>query len=302
MNQMLFLLLLLPAVLSTKEPYLLEDDSGFFLSDGEPSEPEFAERETNATGQLGGTVFLHCPVVNSGDRAVSYPSISWIRMRDWHILTNGALTYTSDSRFSVLHKEGTFDWVLQVKYVQERDAGLYECQVSTRTGIITRKVYLDVVSPVAFILGGDEYHIDRGSHISLVCVIEKAPTPPQYVFWYHNERMVNYDSGRGITVFTSNGPDKTQSRFNIKEATPADSGNYTCKPSNAMPASIQVFVSKGRVDKMEALHKQSSSSGLNLLNNAAAAAAGNVAGASSVVLPTGFVVVISAVAGSTIWA
>ena len=52
-------------------------------------------------------------------------------------------------------------------------------QVSTRTGIISRKVYLDVVSPVAFILGGDEYHIDRGSHISLVCVIEKAPTPPQ---------------------------------------------------------------------------------------------------------------------------
>ena len=59
------------------EPYLLEDDSGFFLSDGlEPSEPEFAERETNSTGQLGGTVFLHCPVVNSGDRAVSYPSVS----------------------------------------------------------------------------------------------------------------------------------------------------------------------------------------------------------------------------------
>ena len=68
----------------------------------------------------------------------------------------------------------------------------------------------------------------------------------RYVFWYHNERMVNYDVGRGITVFTSNAPDKTQSRFNIKEATPADSGNYTCNPSNAVPASIQVFVSKGR--------------------------------------------------------
>ena len=61
--------------------------------------------------------------------------------------------------------------------------------------------------------------------------------------------MVNYDAGRGITVFTSNAPDKTQSRFNIKEATPADSGNYTCNPSNAVPASIQVFVSKGRGER-----------------------------------------------------
>jgi hypothetical protein len=55
-------------------------------------------------------------------------------MRDWHILTNGILTYTADNRFSVLHKEGSYDWVLQIKYVQERDAGLYECQVRRRRG------------------------------------------------------------------------------------------------------------------------------------------------------------------------
>ena len=73
--------------------------------------------------------------------------------------------------------------------------------------------------------------------------------------------MVNYDVERGITVFTSSGggspdPDealmphqsggKTKSQFVIAEATPADSGNYTCKPSNAVPASIQVFVSNTR--------------------------------------------------------
>lgn len=64
--------------------------------------------------------------------------------------------------------------------------------------------------------------------------------------------MVNYDVERGITVFTSTGggaeggADKTKSQFIIAEATPADSGNYTCKPSNAVPASIQVFVSNSR--------------------------------------------------------
>ncbi|TRY75614.1 hypothetical protein TCAL_07500 [Tigriopus californicus] len=256
MNQLPLILLLFPVVLSStnhKEPFLLENHpSGFYLPD-EPAEPEFADSETNITAQLEGSIFLHCPVVNSGDRA-----ISWIRLRDWHILTNGVQTYTSDDRFSILHKEGSFDWILQIKYVQERDAGVYECQVSTNSGTISRKVFLNVVSPVAFILGGDEYHIDRGSQISLVCVIEKAPTAPQFVFWFHNDRMVNYDQERGITVYTSHSPEKTQSRFNIQHASPSDSGNYTCKPSNAIPASIQVFVSKSRVDKMEALHKQSS--------------------------------------------
>jgi hypothetical protein len=89
----------------------------------------------------------------------------------------------------------------------------------------------------------------------------------RYVFWYHNDRMVNYDVERGISVFTSSGGGgkdktsgslatnaptgtggggKTKSQFVIAEATPTDSGNYTCKPSNAVPASIQVFVSNTR--------------------------------------------------------
>lgn len=29
----------------------------------------------------------------------------------------------------VLHSEGSDDWILQIKYVQKRDNGTYECQV-----------------------------------------------------------------------------------------------------------------------------------------------------------------------------
>ena len=44
--------------------------------------------------------------------------------------------------------------------------------------------------------------------------------------------------------------ESTKSRLVINEANPQDSGNYTCKPSNAVPASIQVFVSKNRGKSM----------------------------------------------------
>ena len=47
---------------------------------------------------------------------MNYFQISWVRRRDWHILTNGLVTFTSDSRFKVLYKEGSFNWVLQVSH------------------------------------------------------------------------------------------------------------------------------------------------------------------------------------------
>jgi hypothetical protein len=55
--------------------------------------------------------------------------VSWVRRRDWHILTSGVFTYTNDERFQVAHTEGSDDWTLQIKYVQKRDNGTYECQV-----------------------------------------------------------------------------------------------------------------------------------------------------------------------------
>ena len=69
---------------------------------------------------------------------------------------------------------------------------------------------------------------------------------PRYVFWYHNARMINFDSERGISVTTTPGR-RTHSQLSIKKAEVVDSGNYTCAPSNSLPASIQVFVS-GKIE------------------------------------------------------
>ncbi|XP_063980771.1 zwei Ig domain protein zig-8 [Diachasmimorpha longicaudata] len=213
---------------------------------------------SNVTVQLGGTAFLHCKLRNLAERSISDAEISWIRRRDWHVLTSSLFTYTNDERFQALHSEGSDGWTLQIKYVQERDNGTYECQVSRSTGIISHFVNLNVVIPEAFILGSEEHHVDVGSIISLVCIIEKSPTPPQYVFWYHNNRMINYDTARAtVNLLTEPGP--TQSRLTIRQAVESDTGNYTCSAANTKVASIYVFVTEG--DKMAAIQRRKTSSG-----------------------------------------
>ena len=52
--------------------------------------------------------------------------------------------------------------------------------------------------------------------------------------------------GGGAGGASGTADQSTKSRLIINEANPGDSGNYTCKPSNAVAASIQVFVSKNR--------------------------------------------------------
>lgn len=77
------------------------------------------------------------------------------------------------------------------------------------------------------------------------CTLLQSPKPPEYIFWYHNDRMINYVASPEVTVHTEPGAGKTHSRLIIRKALLSHSGNYTCKAANADPASILVFVSQG---------------------------------------------------------
>lgn len=168
--------------------------------------------------------------------------VSWIRRKDYHLLTIGVTTYSSDERFNIIRSEDSEEWPLQIKYVQLRDAGLYECQVSTHppTSIF---VQLDVVEAKAEIFGPSEKYLKPGSTLRLTCRVVKSNEPPLYIFWYHNNRMINYDVHRGVNVSTE--ADNRYSELVITHTNTLNSGNYSCVSNNAVAASTLVHILNG---------------------------------------------------------
>lgn len=220
------------------EPKLIKSDVPPHYWDAPYAMPFFdntSQREVTTT--VGKSAYLHCRVKNLGDRAVS-----WIRKRDLHILTVGIITYTNDQRFQSLHTEGSDEWTLRVSSPQPRDSATYECQVSTEPKI-SQGFRLNVVVSRAKILGNSELFIKSGSDLNLTCLALQSPTPPSFIYWYKDKRVMNYTKHGGINVITER---KTRtSMLLIARATPADSGNYTCLPSSSYPASVVVHVING---------------------------------------------------------
>lgn len=62
---------------------------------------------------------------------IGFAQVSWIRHRDIHILTVGTYTYTTDQRFQTAYHREINEWTMHIKWAQKRDAGMYECQIST---------------------------------------------------------------------------------------------------------------------------------------------------------------------------
>lgn len=110
-----------------------------------------------------------------------------------------------------------------------------------------------------------------GSPINLTCVISQSPDQLQFIFWYRDDRMINYDineqrgkivmskmnyssyssSKQALGVASTGGggggaTDIITSNLQIFNSKLSDSGNYTCQPSGARSTSIYVHVLEGK--------------------------------------------------------
>jgi hypothetical protein len=105
---------------------------------------------------------------------------------------------------------------------------------------------LFAIAAQANIWGPEDVYVKKGSTISLTCSINVHSTPPGSVLWYHGASVVDFDSPRGgISLETEKTESGTTSKLLVTKAALSDSGNYTCVPSNANPASVWVHVLNG---------------------------------------------------------
>ncbi|KAK8396396.1 hypothetical protein O3P69_005442 [Scylla paramamosain] len=125
-------------------------------------------------------------------------------------------------------------------YVQVRDDGVYECQVSSHPPV-SLLTTLHVTEATSEVLGGPEKYVRVGSSLRLVCVLKNNTQPPEYVFWYHGPHMINFHATREVRVEQKG----EVSTLYLNHVRASDSGNYTCAPSKARPAHILIHVLKG---------------------------------------------------------
>ncbi|XP_053675372.1 titin-like [Anopheles nili] len=209
-----------------------------------PLQSQFiTKNNTRVISQRGGLAVLPCSVTMT-----TPATVSWFRRKDYQLLTVGLSTYSSDDRFLVEHTRHLGNWALRIKNARKEDEGLYECQISTHP---PQSIFIElrIVEAVAEILEAPDLHINEGSTLRLECKLKRATESPLYVFWYHEDRMVNYDQEDGVAVSNNK---LTSSILTVRNATARHGGNYTCAPANARQSSIYVHVLKGQ--KPAAIH------------------------------------------------
>ncbi|XP_034951486.1 neural cell adhesion molecule 2-like [Chelonus insularis] len=191
--------------------------------------------------QKGGTATLPCKVTDPVGGIVS-----WLRRRDRQLLTVGTTTHSVDNRFMI--RSLSSDWALVIRRVTFEDAGLYECQIATYP-IQQQFANLKIIEAYSIIPGGPDLHVKQGSSLRLECQLMAATEPPNFVFWYQQGRMINYDADPQVQVeLTKNG-----SILKVEKTKLSHGGNYTCAPSNAKSSSVIIHVIEEE-EKPAAMH------------------------------------------------
>ncbi|XP_033166267.1 uncharacterized protein LOC117144925 isoform X1 [Drosophila mauritiana] len=202
----------------------------------------------NITAQMGNHAYMPCQIHRLSDKPVS-----WVRMRDNHIISVDETTFIADERFQSIYQEDhDYTWSLQIKYVEPSDAGWYECQMATEPKL-SAKVNLQIVKPKTELIGDQSRFVKAGSKVALHCIVRGTLDPPKYIIWFRGQKKISDSDERtgwytqlDRNIFGTVGDNQnTIGSLIIPLVRKEDSGNYTCQPSNSVSVSVDLHVLSG---------------------------------------------------------
>lgn len=129
--------------------------------------------------------------------------------------TNGKYNFTDGKR------------TLQIKDVEFKDAGEYECEAENDLGKAVANVTLTVGSKMQYTKFPEGKIVKKGGNAKLDCVVKAYPVPNQA--WKKDGELVTNDSRHFVT----------RTELTIKQFDRSDMGNYACVAWNPISAQVR---------------------------------------------------------------
>ncbi|KAK6634028.1 hypothetical protein RUM44_004635 [Polyplax serrata] len=173
---------------------------------------------------IGGTVELQCAVQYAQEYPVLWIRINRNRNNDPLPISSGSALIIKDSRFSLRHDIASSTYTLQIKDIQETDAGFYQCQVIIElNNKISAEVELQVRRlPIISDNSTRSLVVSEGQSVQLECYAGGFPQPR--ISWRRENNAVLPTGG---AIYRGN-------ILKIASVKKEDRGTYYCVAENGV--------------------------------------------------------------------
>ncbi|XP_049838500.1 lachesin [Schistocerca gregaria] len=197
---------------------------GFFSVVYAQRTPTISRISQEQIKDIGGTVELECSVQYAQDYPVLWMKVDRNRQVDPLPISTGSSLIIRDSRFALRYDTASSTYTLQIKDIQETDAGFYQCQVIIGlNNKITAEVDLQVRRPPVISDNSTRsLVVSEGQAVRLECYAGGYPAPR--VSW---RRQNNAILPTGGSIYRGN-------VLKISRIGKEDRGTYYCVAENGV--------------------------------------------------------------------
>ncbi|KAG5861552.1 Lachesin, partial [Gonioctena quinquepunctata] len=173
---------------------------------------------------IGGTVELSCSVQYTADYSVIWMKVDKLQNSNSLPISTGSSLILHDSRFSLRYDPSSSTYLLQIKDIQETDAGYYQCQILiSPSNRVAAEVELQVRRP-PFISDNSTRSIvvSEGEAVQMECYA--GGYPPPRISWRRENNAILPTGG---SIYRGN-------ILKIKQIRKEDRGTYYCVAENGV--------------------------------------------------------------------